>query len=249
VTTKRASAVGKHRKTISRRDFLKCTGTVVLVVGSGGYVYGSSISKNSEAPLAGRPDIPPSDGYLLVDIEKCQGCASCMLACSLVHEGVESQSLSRIQIIQNSFEAFPHDLTIEQCRQCVKPACVEACPEDALKANAEFGNIRTVDLSKCIGCGACTEACPFTPSRSVLAPDENFKGDDKARKCDLCANAPFHWHKAGGGPLGKQACVEVCPVGAIRFTRKIPVQEGDKGYKVNLRLKDSGWRSMGYPIS
>ncbi len=42
-----------------------------------------------------------------------------------------------------------------------------------------------------------------------------------------------------------QACVEVCPVGAIKFTNKIPLQEGDAGYKVNLR--DSAWARLGYP--
>ena len=31
-------------------------------------------------------EIPASDGYFLVDVKKCQGFASCMLACSLVHE-------------------------------------------------------------------------------------------------------------------------------------------------------------------
>ena len=76
-----------------------------------------------------------------------------MLACSLVHEGVENLTLSRIQVIQNPFESFPDDVTIEQCRQCVDPACVKACPVDALKANAEYGNVRMVDRTKCIGCG------------------------------------------------------------------------------------------------
>ena len=31
--------------------------------------------------------IPESKGYLLVDSKKCTGCASCMFACSLAHEG------------------------------------------------------------------------------------------------------------------------------------------------------------------
>lgn len=242
---KRDSEVEKVQKTVSRRNFLKYSGTIVLVLGTGCYVHGNPNSKNLKAPLKSRSGIPASDGYLLVDIKKCQGCASCMLACSLAHEGVESQSLSRIQIIQNSFEAFPHDVTIEQCRQCVEPACVEACQADALKANAEFGNVRMIDRNKCIGCGECVEACPYTPSRSLLVSDENFDGDDKARKCDLCADTPFHWDDAGGGPDGKQACVEVCPVGAIKFTKKIPVQKGDKGYKVNLRTKN--WWKLGYP--
>lgn len=232
-------------KEISRRDFLKYTGTVVFVVGTGCYapVYkGSPDLIKAEIERAG---LPASDGYILVDIKKCQGCISCMLACTLVHEGVENPSLSRIQIIQNSFESFPDDVTIEQCRQCVDPACVKVCPVDALKANAEYGNVRMIDKVKCIGCGKCVEACPYTPSRPVVVSDENFNGEKKARKCDLCANTPYHWDKIGGGPDGKQACVEVCPVGAIKFTREIPVQEGDIGYKVNLR--DRNWRRLGYP--
>jgi protein NrfC len=238
------------KKEQTRREFLKYSGTIVLLVGSGCYVSLNTQSADSKAlkTLAkGSSGIPVSDGYLLVDIKKCQGCTSCMLACSLVHEGVESQSLSRIQIIQDSFEVFPDDILIEQCRQCVEPACVEACPADALKANPKYGNVRMVDRNKCIGCGACVEACPFTPSRAYLAPDDDFDGENKSRKCDLCSTARYHWDPAGGGPDGKQACVEVCPLDAIKFTKEIPIQEGDAGYKVNLR--DRNWRRLGYPVS
>jgi protein NrfC len=168
-----------------------------------------------------------------------------MLACSLVHEGVESLSLSRIQVLQNSFVSFPDDLAIEQCRQCVDPACVKACPSGALGADARYGNVRMVDQEVCIGCGACYDACPYTPSRAFLAADEAYDGEAKSRKCDLCANAPYHWDEAGGGPGGKQACVAVCPVGAIAFTAEIPRQEGDGGYKVDLR--DRNWGKLGYP--
>ncbi len=202
---------------MDRRQFLKVTGTVVFLAGTG-------------CSLMAADRYPPSDGYILVDTKKCQGCVSCMLACSLVHEGVESQSLSRIQIIQNSFEAFPDDLTIGQCRQCVDPVCVAVCPERALTVNPVFGNVRMVDSSKCIGCGSCIEACPFTPGGVVLISDENDNGKTIARKCDLCANTPYHWDETGGGPDGKQACVEVCPVKAIKFTKEIPVQKGDRGY-------------------
>jgi protein NrfC len=168
-----------------------------------------------------------------------------MLACSLVHEGVESQSLSRIQIIQDAFKGFPNDLTIAQCRQCVDPKCMKECPTDALIVDRANGNVRRVDAKKCIGCGTCFDKCPHTPSRSIEAPDKRYKNKDKARKCDLCAAAPYHWDKAGGGPDGKQACVAVCPVGAIKFTRTIPDQNGDKGYDVNLRKRS--WARLGYP--
>jgi protein NrfC len=235
----------KKTENVTRRHFLKVAGTIVLVMGTGGPFSSAHALTPLETALA-NTKFPPSDGYILVDTKKCQGCVTCMLACSLVHEGVESQSLSRIQIIQNSFKAFPDDLTMEQCRQCVAPACVEECPEDALTVNADFGNVRMVDADKCVGCGTCIEACPFTPSRPLLTADEKYEGDLKARKCDLCANTPHHWDDAGGGPDGKQACVEVCPVGAIQFTRTIPVQEGDIGYKVNLR--GYNWELLGFPM-
>lgn len=245
MSEKKDSNVKNEERTVSRRDFLKYSGTIVFVLGTGCYATVNGKTKDVKAPVISSSGIPASDGYLLVDVRKCQGCVSCMLACSLVHEGVESQSLSRIQIMQNSFQAYPHDVAVEQCRQCVEPACVEACPVDALEANPEFGNVRMVDRDKCIGCEACVEACPYSPSRSLMTSDGKFGGEAKARKCDLCANTPYHWDEAGGGPDGKQACVEICPVGAIKLTREIPVQEGDEGYKVNLRGRS--WRLLGYP--
>jgi protein NrfC len=231
---------------ISRRNFLKCTGTIIFIVGTGKFIpisrgYGKQLGRDKI-----KTEIPPSQGYLLIDTKKCQGCTSCMLACTLVHEGVENPSLARIQIIQNPFESFPDDVTIAHCRQCVDPACVKACPADALRADSAVGNVRMIDRSKCIGCGDCIDACPFTPSRPVVALDENFDDDPKGRKCDLCANTPYHWDAAGGGPKGQQACVEVCPVGAITFTEKIPEQQGDRGYLVNLRA--TNWQRLGYPI-
>jgi protein NrfC len=250
---------GKLRR-IARRDFIKVSGAILLVVGGcrpsateEGATPTSTLSPtdlplptDTPGQILVPPDgIPPADGYLLVDIEKCQGCVSCMLACSLIHEGVESLSLSRIRIIQNSFASFPVDLTIEQCRQCVEPPCVEICPVDALEPDPEFGNVRIVDKDACIGCGLCYEACPYTPSRAFLAPNAVFAGELKSRKCDLCANAPYHWDEAGGGPDGKQACVSVCPVGAIAFTKEIPIQEGEAGYKVNLR--GANWALLGFP--
>jgi protein NrfC len=161
-----------------------------------------------------------------------------MLACSLVHEGTENLSLSRIQILQNSFEKFPDDLTMAQCRQCVEPPCVEACPEKALYVDKKNGNIRIVDMKKCNGCKACVQACPYEPARVLWNPEKN-----KALKCDLCSDAPFWSEK--GGVKGKQACVEVCPLKAIQFTKKIPEQQGDIGYKVNLR--GESWKKLGYP--
>ncbi|UCG28076.1 MAG: 4Fe-4S dicluster domain-containing protein [Bacteroidales bacterium] len=216
----------------TRRDFLKHTKSMAIgsvMVGTLPGVF--CINKTTVAFQA-------SGGYLLVDTKKCQGCLSCMLACSLVHEGKENLSMARIQVLQNSFEGFPDDLTIEQCRQCTEPECVKACPADALHIDTGKSNIRRIDKAKCIGCMSCIEACPHQPGRVVW----NFK-EVHAQMCDLCSDTPF-WDEEGG-PGGSQCCVEVCPVAAIKFTEKVPVQKGEKGYKVNLR--GNPWRILGYP--
>jgi protein NrfC len=220
----------KGQPGVSRRDFLKASSGVALGVVIGGALY--KLIPVGEGAVA----YAASEGYLLVDTKKCQGCATCMLACSLVHEGKENLSLSRIQVLQNPFGATPGDLTILQCRQCVYPACAEACPTGALHVDEANGNVRTVDERKCIGCLRCVEACPYQPAGIAWNPEEKH-----SQKCDLCADTPF-WNEQGG-PGGKQACIEVCPVDAIAFTTEIPSE--DVGYEVNLRTE--AWASLGLP--
>jgi len=238
----------KSKRKIPRRYFLITAGVSVIGLGTAGFLGAGKISKLAFKLDDGSTLIPASEGYLLVDSKKCQGCTSCMMACSLVHEGEVNYSLSRIQILQNSFEKWPDDLAVEQCRQCVDPACVKICPEKALRIDEKFGNVRrVVDIELCVGCGECVEKCAYKPSRAMIAPHQDYDGDLKARKCDLCANTPYHWDKKGGGPQGVQACVEICTIKAITFTASIPQQEGDAGYQVNLR--DRAWAKLGYPIA
>jgi len=212
----------KQSISISRRDFLKVSGLTL----AGVCVVGCEIG-TGKAKL----------GYLLVDMKKCQGCMSCMLACSLVHHGEENLSLSRIQILQNPQGSFPEDLVIAQCRQCVEPACVAVCPVNALKKDPNYENIIMVDEEACIGCKSCVSACPHKPGRTIW----NFN-DNHSQKCDLCAKTPY-WNSIGG-LNGKKACVEICPMDAIIFTTQTPVQEGDEGYSVNLRGEE--WERFGY---
>lgn len=219
-----------EEKRFTRRQFLTGIGGAGVGVVLGGALFGGFLLPDEVIA------IPASEGYLLVDSKKCQGCNTCMMACSLTHYGAQSLSLSRIQVIQDPFASFPDDKSISQCRQCASPTCVEVCPTHAMHVDAETG-IRTVDAAKCIGCQKCVAACEFDLSRAGW----NFQ-DKHAQKCDLCLDTPFM--DADGGPGGQQACVAVCPTGAISFTSEIPIQS-DAGYEVNLR--DEGWAALGYP--
>ena len=226
--------IGKKEATatggVSRREFITGVGGVGV-----GAVLGGALLKGILLPdevLA----IPASEGYLLVDTKKCAGCQTCMLTCSLAHLGRESLALSRIQITQDPFGEFPNDLAVDQCRQCPYPSCVDACPTGAMHVDSATG-ARMVDEAKCIGCERCVNACPFTPSRV------QWNHEDKhAQKCDLCKDTPY-WNEEGGAD-GKQACVAMCPMKAIKFTREIPTQT-DAGYEVNLRDAEWGW--LGFP--
>ena len=180
------------------------------------------------------PAVPVSTGYLLVDPKKCQGCLNCMAACSLVHHGTVNLSLARIQVTHDHLARFPADAVVAQCRQCVEPACLRACPTGALHAEGRHGNVRTVDRKKCIGCRQCIQACPYVLARSIWNHETR-----RSQKCDLCADTPF-WKGSGG----RKACLEVCPMRAIAYTEKIPEQSGDQGYLVNLRGKD--WEQFGF---
>lgn len=218
--------MSKGPKNSSRRDFLKVSSAAVVGLSAGTLATGGQWLDNRTYA------IPASEGYLLVDMKKCAGCLSCMLACSLTHEGCENLSLARIQIMQDSFVGYPFDINMSICRQCTYPACVEACPTSALHADEESGGIRVVQTGKCIGCQRCIEACPYDSNRVIWNHEKKY-----SQKCDLCTDTPY-WDEKGG-VHGKQACVAVCPMNAISFTNDIPTQ-GDVGYNVNLRNEHYG---------
>lgn len=72
--------------------------------------------------------IPVSQGYLVGDPKKCAACNTCGYACSMVHEGTANLSIARIQVMYDTFGAYPTNVKQSICRQCAEPACYLACP-------------------------------------------------------------------------------------------------------------------------
>jgi len=206
---------------LSRRAF---------VVGSGTALAGGAIGAVTAAAAAQQQKVayPRSTKYLIYDSRGCAGCLACMLSCSLVHEGMTSLSLSRIQVHRAFLRKYPSDLHQNVCRQCPIPLCVDSCPTGACHVSAENGNIRMIDEGKCIGCLTCLNACPQLPHRIIW--DSAKK---KCTKCDMCVNTPYFNKK--GGPGGVQACVEACPGSALRIADELPEQADLRGYDRNLQ--------------
>ncbi len=215
--------MARGKKKFSRRDFVVGGGTVL----TGGALTACAPASVLSAAAAAKTAYPLSTGYLVYDSRRCAGCQSCMLACSLVHEGETSTSLSRIQVSRAVLVRYPYDIQISVCRQCPEPMCVQNCPTGACHISAAKGNVRMIDAKKCTGCQTCLKACPFTPHRTIWNPAAS-----KSTKCDLCADAPYFSKK--GGPSGNQACVTTCPMGALKLVAELPSQTDIGGYDVNL---------------
>jgi len=122
----------------------------------------------------------------------CRDCQTCVLACSLHHEGECNLGLARL-VVNKDMARYQFDILL--CRHCAAPDCMLACPSDAMRLD-ERGVVMILD-DECIRCGACQSSCPH--NAIFYSPDH-----DRYLKCDLCAGR-------AEGPL----CVEMCPVGAL----------------------------------
>jgi len=162
---------------------------------------------DSASGVLWKSNIPPANFRIVYDESKCWWCRSCELVCSLKHEGKCSPSLSRIRI---SLDLFQAKAEAGVCRQCISPECFFACPvPGAMKVHPETG-ARLIDRVLCIGCGACTRACPFNEEGTIIGhKSRSTMEEGKAPwvyfRCDLCDGHP--------------ACVETCPTGALQLQK------------------------------
>ncbi|MBN2319190.1 MAG: 4Fe-4S dicluster domain-containing protein [Acidobacteria bacterium] len=219
---KKTVPVKANMKKFSRRDFVVGGGTAL----AGGAL--AVVSPEAAEAAIKQDSYPLATHYLVYDSKHCAGCYGCMTACSLVHEGEINFSLSRIQMHRAVLDEYPFDISINVCRQCPTPLCVENCPTGAAHISVENGNIRMIDKEKCIGCKTCIKSCPFIPHRTIWNHITM-----KATKCDLCVDTPFYNKK--GGPGGTQACVEACVANALKVVTELPDQTDISGYDRDLQ--------------
>jgi formate dehydrogenase iron-sulfur subunit len=92
--------------------------------------------------------------------------------------------------------------TQRRCHHCIEAACVANCPAEPRAITRDAHGIVRIEPGLCIGCGTCSDVCPF----EVPTVSETF---GVARKCTMCADR----QSRGGVP----ACVKTCPTGALSF--------------------------------
>ena len=104
------------------------------------------------------------DGIVEMDYDKCIGCRQCMAACPYNARAFNWGKPELDEADINPLVPVRPNGVVEKCTFCVHrvregklPACVEACPVNALTR----GDLVELDPSKCIDCGACVDACKY----------------------------------------------------------------------------------------
>lgn len=123
--------------------------------------------------------------------------------------GGDKDNPNPVQVMETACDECPSAgmLVTDACRGCLMHACQDVCPKNAITI---VDHRCVIDKSKCIECGRCAQACPYSAIIAQKRPCVkackvkaiSINADDKAvidnSKCISCG-----------------ACVYKCPFGAI----------------------------------
>ncbi len=157
--------------------------------------------------------------FVQSDAEKCIGCRTCEIACSLAHspDPVKTAGAAVGAFVPRLFVMVTAEVAAPvQCHHCENAPCRNICQMSAI---SRVDGRTVVDTGRCVGCKLCFMACPFGAIEFVPQPDGTrpihlgaysspeewaSRRCHRANNCDLCVNRK-------GGP----ACVETCPQKAL----------------------------------
>jgi len=166
------------------------------------------------------------DYAVLVDPAKCIGCRGCQVACkrwnnrkaettTFSNEWTNPPKLAFNTYTHIKFK-LEHDQSTDstkwrffnwRCMHCKDPACLPACPVNAI-TKYEEGPV-VINVEKCIGCKFCVTACPF----NIPQYDPSI---EKVDKCHMCYDRI---------PTKEPACVQACPTDALQFDTRESILE------------------------
>ena len=146
---------------------------------------------------------------MVIDLRKCIGCRSCMVACK-TEFGIPL-GVWRTWIKEGDKGRYPNTKRVfmpRLCNHCDYPICVRNCPTQATFKHKDGFVLQR--YNRCIGCRTCMVACPYNARHLIPAKrtDENLP-TMVVDKCTFC----FHRVKKGLVP----ACVQACVGGARIF--------------------------------
>jgi formate dehydrogenase iron-sulfur subunit len=171
---------------------------------------------------------------ILFDTQRCSACRGCQVACKQWNEHEETDKTTFTGTYENPPKLSPNTwvrmrfdevvrsnklswlFTRNSCMHCTDASCAIVCPVGAIVKTPE-GFVH-IDQEWCIGCGTCTQSCPF----GIPKMNEEV---GTAMKCSACTEVGLNRLTAGQEP----ACVKSCPPDALTYgDRETLVAEGQK---------------------
>lgn len=150
---------------------------------------------------------------IAIDISRCDGCGSCLLACKDEYVLNDHLPLSAAQpnhgqkwlrlneIEQGENSKIKMDYIPVMCQHCTNPVCAAGAPEGAVYTRPD--GIVIIDPVKAKGCREMVNKCPYS---AIFWNEEQ----QIPQKCTMCA------HMLDSGECTTR-CVESCPTQALHF--------------------------------
>ncbi|GEM_PF-213118 len=160
-------------KTMSRRTLLKAGGMALASVlgakllggpGSKAMAAGTPAGTNLSSLLLKKTEAESQSAKgvqmgLVIDLEACDGCLSCVYACQ--SHNFNSTGVFWIYVLAfKDINREEDNFLIRMCQHCANPPCVKVCPVRARHKRDKDGLVLT-DYSLCIGCRYCMVTCPY----------------------------------------------------------------------------------------
>jgi len=175
---------------------------------------------------------------MVIDIQRCIGCYSCMISCKQEHFLPPNVFWNRIIIGESGkYPGVRKHIYPVLCNHCSEVPCVKACPTGATQRRED--GIVFVNYEECMGCRYCLVACPYQQRTFYRNEgEEYFPGQgltDYERlgkrlkpyqkgtvfKCTFCSEkidqGIKHGLKPGVDLEATPACVTACPAKARIF--------------------------------
>jgi tetrathionate reductase subunit B len=158
---------------LPRRDFLKKSGVAVTsAVGAAGALSASNLHAKNKLKTKKRL-------AMVIDLRRCFGCHGCSVACKAQND--VPLGVWRSWVITTEKGKYPNvkrQFLPVLCNHCENTPCEKGCPTSAIVYD-ENGIVQQLE-DRCIGCGYCTQTCPYKM---------RFKHPTKkvANKCNFCS--------------------------------------------------------------